>query len=147
MTSSSSAHARLVEEREHPLVLCRGLRSVLPSVRLPCRDLLAFARKDHLDDETEVKAEGRAEPDAAGRICYGAQAERPSGIYPFVWFATNGGGEEAWLAKFTRNIDRDRRARRDLRSLGWDVMVVWECQLTKKTIDTSVKLVVAYLEL
>ena len=33
-----------------------------------------------------------------------------------------------WQAKFARNRDRDRRIRRQLRSLGWRVLTVWECQ-------------------
>ncbi len=36
---------------------------------------------------------------------------------------------EFWQAKLERNRLRDRRVRRQLRALGWDVMVVWECQL------------------
>ena len=35
---------------------------------------------------------------------------------------------EFWSAKFQRNIDRDRRVRRELRKLGWQVLIVWECQ-------------------
>jgi len=33
-----------------------------------------------------------------------------------------------WAAKLERNKTRDRRNRRALRRLGWDVLVVWECQ-------------------
>ena len=33
-----------------------------------------------------------------------------------------------WKAKFEQNKKRDRRATRELRKLGWDVLVVWECQ-------------------
>jgi DNA mismatch endonuclease (patch repair protein) len=34
-----------------------------------------------------------------------------------------------WNAKLQRNSARDRANRAKLRSLGWDVLVVWECQL------------------
>lgn len=34
-----------------------------------------------------------------------------------------------WQAKFAANRRRDQRRRRQLRALGWDVFVVWECQL------------------
>lgn len=34
-----------------------------------------------------------------------------------------------WKAKRERNRDRDRKVRRKLQTLGWRVMVVWECQL------------------
>ena len=35
-----------------------------------------------------------------------------------------------WLTKFAANVERDRVVRRRLRSLGWRVLTVWECQLT-----------------
>ncbi|MBM3290266.1 MAG: DNA mismatch endonuclease Vsr, partial [Candidatus Hydrogenedentes bacterium] len=34
-----------------------------------------------------------------------------------------------WTGKIARNRSRDRTVIRALRSLGWGVMVVWECQL------------------
>ena len=33
-----------------------------------------------------------------------------------------------WRSKIARNIARDARVARTLRALGWDVLVVWECQ-------------------
>lgn len=33
-----------------------------------------------------------------------------------------------WQAKFARNQSRDRRVRRDLKAIGWRVLVVWECE-------------------
>jgi DNA mismatch endonuclease (patch repair protein) len=35
-----------------------------------------------------------------------------------------------WLAKLEGNRNRDARARRRLRLLGWKALVVWECQLS-----------------
>lgn len=35
---------------------------------------------------------------------------------------------EFWEAKFTANQARDRRQTEQLRSLGWQVVVVWECE-------------------
>lgn len=34
---------------------------------------------------------------------------------------------EFWNAKFRRNIERDRDNEGQLRSMGWRVVVVWEC--------------------
>ncbi len=34
-----------------------------------------------------------------------------------------------WKRKFLENERRDRRNYRQLRSLGWGVMVIWECQI------------------
>ena len=36
---------------------------------------------------------------------------------------------EFWLEKFSRNVERDRRVERELTSLGWNVVIVWECEL------------------
>lgn len=38
--------------------------------------------------------------------------------------ATN---RDFWQQKRQGNVERDRRNRRALRALGWDVLVVWEC--------------------
>jgi len=36
---------------------------------------------------------------------------------------------EFWKNKFRDNAARDRRVARELRTLGWQVLVVWECEL------------------
>jgi len=33
-----------------------------------------------------------------------------------------------WLPKLRANVERDKRVRDLLRSLGWEVLVVWECE-------------------
>lgn len=43
---------------------------------------------------------------------------------------------EFWQSKFRENTARDRRVVRQLRSLGWRVLVVWECELTRRTTRT-----------
>jgi DNA mismatch endonuclease (patch repair protein) len=35
---------------------------------------------------------------------------------------------EYWLAKLTRNRNRDRRTVKTLRQRGWRVMIIWECE-------------------
>lgn len=35
---------------------------------------------------------------------------------------------EYWLKKVARNRERDRVVRSDLETLGWDALVVWECE-------------------
>ncbi|WP_367615660.1 very short patch repair endonuclease, partial [Pseudoroseomonas ludipueritiae] len=37
--------------------------------------------------------------------------------------------QEYWLPKFARNQARDAANEAALRALGWDVLVVWECEL------------------
>lgn len=36
---------------------------------------------------------------------------------------------EYWLPKFKRTIDRDRQSVDALTVLGWNVLIVWECEL------------------
>jgi len=36
-----------------------------------------------------------------------------------------------WAAKFQANVRRDDRKARKLRTVGWSVFVVWECQIEK----------------
>lgn len=36
---------------------------------------------------------------------------------------------EFWAEKLTRNVARDKRNQRELRAMGWKVIVVWECEL------------------
>lgn len=35
---------------------------------------------------------------------------------------------EFWIRKITGNVQRDTRTVRDLRKLGWKVLVIWQCQ-------------------
>ena len=44
---------------------------------------------------------------------------------------------EYWVVKFERNVERDERSQAALEAMGWKVHVVWECQLKKKTIDST----------
>lgn len=36
-----------------------------------------------------------------------------------------------WGPKLARNRERDKKNRKSLRDLGWDVMVIWECEITE----------------
>jgi DNA mismatch endonuclease (patch repair protein) len=44
-----------------------------------------------------------------------------------------------WNEKLDRNVERDKRFRRKLRSMGWKVLVVWQCE-TRKPEKLLVKL-------
>lgn len=39
---------------------------------------------------------------------------------------------EFWTNKIQRNVERDKESKEKLQRLGWDVVVIWECQLTPK---------------
>ena len=42
-----------------------------------------------------------------------------------------------WEEKFARNIERDRRVHAELEALGWQVIVIWEHELTRKNLDAT----------
>ena len=35
-----------------------------------------------------------------------------------------------WKEKFRKNVERDRKVRTDLAALGWQVIIIWECELS-----------------
>lgn len=47
----------------------------------------------------------------------------------FVWPSTN---KEYWKKKITRNVERDLDNNQSLQSDGWNVYIIWECELKKK---------------
>ena len=42
-----------------------------------------------------------------------------------------------WIDKIRRNIERDRRNYQILQENGWQVIVIWECQLTSSCIERT----------
>lgn len=61
----------------------------------------------------------------------------------FVWPKNN---EEFWRKKITANIERDRRDFSQLEALGWNVIVIWECQLKPKTVKETLENLKAQLK-
>ena len=51
-----------------------------------------------------------------------------------------------WKTKFAANVARDRRNERALRTLGWDILVVWECQTRALGRDLLVRKLRHFLE-
>ena len=49
---------------------------------------------------------------------------------------------EFWVAKVARNKERDQEVWRKLEADGWNVIIVWECELEKKALDATVERVV-----
>jgi len=43
---------------------------------------------------------------------------------------------EFWEDKFSKNVQRDARNVEALQAQGWKVVVVWECQLIRNTVET-----------
>ena len=46
---------------------------------------------------------------------------------------------EFWVAKIRRNQERDQENYRVLQENGWQVLVIWECQLTTKRLDQTMR--------
>ena len=46
----------------------------------------------------------------------------------FVWPSSN---QDYWKPKIQRNVERDCKNQMALQNLGWNVLVVWECELKR----------------
>ena len=46
----------------------------------------------------------------------------------FVWTSSN---QEYWEPKIVRNVERDKQNSALLEEAGWNIIVVWECELKK----------------
>lgn len=59
----------------------------------------------------------------------------------FVWPKNNA---DFWKQKIEANIQRDAKKHAQLKELGWNVIVIWECELRSnvkdRTLDTLVKM-------
>lgn len=54
--------------------------------------------------------------------------------------STPGTNAEYWLDKFSKNISRDKKNKKKLESLGWNVLVVWECEVIKNPVSVIEKI-------
>ena len=50
---------------------------------------------------------------------------------------------EFWQKKFKQNVDRDKETEKQLNELGWNLIVIWECELKEdgflKTLPDRIK--------
>lgn len=91
----------------------RGLRYRLHAARLPGRPDIVFAGR-----RTVVFVHGCF---WHGHSCrHGRRKAKSNAPY--------------WAAKIEDNRSRDRRQQRELRAMGWNVEVVWECQCRKSAL-------------
>ena len=61
----------------------------------------------------------------------------------FVWPSSN---VDYWIPKIQRNVERDRMVAQQLAALGWNVIIVWECQLKKKVFEETMDLIVSKIK-
>lgn len=60
----------------------------------------------------------------------------------FVWPKSN---EKFWQAKINANVSRDQENMKRLTKLGWNVIVIWECELKKELLDSTMMRIVELL--
>lgn len=61
----------------------------------------------------------------------------------FVWPSSN---QDYWMPKILRNVERDNQSCKDLESLGWKVITVWECELKKNVLNETLGKLIAELK-
>lgn len=61
----------------------------------------------------------------------------------FVWPSSN---QDYWRPKILRNIERDNQSRKELETLGWKVITVWECELKKNVLNEALGKLIAELK-
>lgn len=52
----------------------------------------------------------------------------------FRWPSSN---QDYWTPKILGNVERDKRNQKQLEKMGWNVLVVWECELSKKKLEET----------
>ena len=57
----------------------------------------------------------------------------------FVWPSSN---QEYWKPKILRNVERGKNNCRELSSMGWNVITIWECELKKKDFEGTMERVI-----
>lgn len=57
----------------------------------------------------------------------------------FVWPSSN---QDYWRPKILRNVERDNQSRKELETLGWKVITVWECELKKEVFEETMRKII-----
>ena len=55
------------------------------------------------------------------------------------WFVLPKSNSEFWQKKFAYNIERDERNYNRLRELGWNVIIIWECEIRHGDMQVALK--------
>lgn len=61
----------------------------------------------------------------------------------FVWPQNNA---DFWRSKILANVERDHKKESELKALGWNVIVVWECQLKPRLREDTLRYLITILE-
>ena len=65
------------------------------------------------------------------------------GCQYFVWPKDNA---EFWRGKLIANKARDEREYAELRALGWNIVIIWECQLKHGNAKKTLKNLITFLD-
>ena len=49
-----------------------------------------------------------------------------------------------WREKFKANVNRDRKVQKELKSMGWRILIIWECELAE--VDSVINKLEDYLQ-
>lgn len=61
----------------------------------------------------------------------------------FVWPSSN---QEYWVPKIRRNVERDKINYQHLSDMGWKVIIVWECELKRDKIESTMERVISQIK-
>ena len=61
----------------------------------------------------------------------------------FSWPKSN---QDYWIPKIQNNVERDKKNHETLRKQGWNVVVVWECELQKREFEKTMQRVVEIIK-
>ena len=100
----------------------RGMKLEEPRSRNNPRDLQDFASAEHEQENTERNLQ-------SSKCCKIPTTNR-----------------EFWVNKIRRNQERDQENYRVLQENGWQVIVIWECQLKPAVIEHTMREVAVQLE-
>ena len=62
----------------------------------------------------------------------------------FVWPSSN---TEYWIPKINRNVKRDEQNHKKLIDMGWNVLIIWECELKKNVREDRLERLIKEIKL
>ena len=51
-----------------------------------------------------------------------------------------------WKKKLTGNKERDKRNLAKLKTMGWETLTIWQCEIKKNTLETQINKIKVFLE-
>lgn len=51
-----------------------------------------------------------------------------------------------WLKKINKNVENDHQHYKELKRLGWNIIIIWECELRPKNREATLELLLKSLE-